>query len=160
MMLLRLRWDNLAISRSPVVTRDGQNGLVFARERKLRSVRACPIRFTNAVTVPKISDSDCLHEFNARRSFIVRVADLFIAPLHFAFRTPSSLKWLTLLLPSFGPLLLCLTVPQMVREQLSQLIADREGNVSLIDAVCALCLQQSRPVGGAYRQILKSHFQL
>jgi hypothetical protein len=74
--------DNQAISKSPVVTRDSHNVLMFPQERKFRSTRADPIRFTNALIVPKIADLDCCHEFNARRSFIVRVADLFIAPFH------------------------------------------------------------------------------
>jgi hypothetical protein len=54
MALLRSRGDNFAISRSLIC-------------------------FTNALTVPKIPDLDCLHEFNACRSFIVRVADFFCA---------------------------------------------------------------------------------
>jgi hypothetical protein len=45
----------------------------------------------------------------------------------------------------------------MVREQLSQRIADRDANVALIEAVC---LRQSGPAGEAYLEILKSHFQL
>jgi hypothetical protein len=79
MVLLRLRVDNMAISRSPVVTRDGQNVLMFPRECKFRSARADPICFTNALTVLKIPNLDCLHEFNARQSFIVKVADFFCA---------------------------------------------------------------------------------
>jgi hypothetical protein len=77
MELLRLHGDDLAISRSSVVIRDGQNVLMFPRERKSRSARVDPIRFTNAITVPKIPDLDCLHEFNARRLFSVREADFF-----------------------------------------------------------------------------------
>jgi hypothetical protein len=81
MVLLQLLGDNLAISRSPVVTTDGQNVLMFPRKRKFRSARADPIRFTNALTVPKMPDLDCLHEFNARQSFNVRVADCLCADL-------------------------------------------------------------------------------
>jgi hypothetical protein len=65
MVLLRLRGDNPAISRSPVVTRDGPKVLVFQRECKFRSARGDPIRFTNTLTVPKILDLDRRHEFNA-----------------------------------------------------------------------------------------------
>jgi hypothetical protein len=76
-MFLRLRGGNLTISRSPVVTRDGQNLLMVPNKLKFRSARVDPIHFTNALTVPKIPDFDCLHEFNASGSFIVRVADFF-----------------------------------------------------------------------------------
>jgi hypothetical protein len=79
MVLLRLRGDNLAISRFPVVTRDGQNVLMFPHERKFRSTRADSIHFPNAPAGPKIPDLDCLHDFNARQSFIVRVVDFFCA---------------------------------------------------------------------------------
>jgi hypothetical protein len=79
MVLLRLRGDNLVILRSPVVIRDDHNVLMFPHERKFRSARADPIRFANALMVPKTPDLDCLHEFNACRSFIVRVADFFCA---------------------------------------------------------------------------------
>jgi hypothetical protein len=85
MVLLRLRGDDLAILRSPVVTRDGQNVLMFPRERKFRSARTNPIRFTNAPTVAKLPDLNCLHEFNARQLFSVRGADFFCAdPTNFS----------------------------------------------------------------------------
>jgi hypothetical protein len=79
MVLLPLRGNDLAILRSPVVTRDGQNVLMFPRERKFRYARADPIRFTNALIVPKMPGLDCLHEFNARQLFSVRGADFFCA---------------------------------------------------------------------------------
>jgi hypothetical protein len=79
MVLLRLRGNNLAISRSPVVISDGQNVLMFPHEDKFRSAQADSICFTNALTAPKIPDLDYLHEFNTHRSFIVRVVDFFCA---------------------------------------------------------------------------------
>jgi pimeloyl-ACP methyl ester carboxylesterase len=71
---------------------------------------------------------------------VLKVA--FISPLHFTFRTPSSLQRLTLGLPYAGPLLLRVTAPQMVRAQVGQQIVDRDANAELIDAVAGLCLKQ------------------
>jgi pimeloyl-ACP methyl ester carboxylesterase len=103
--------------------------------------------FLNHLQIPRSSfigfsyGAAVLAGFSAKHpGLVLKVA--FISPLHFTFRTPSSLQRLTLGLPYFGPLLLRLTAPHLVRAQIAQQIVDREGDAALIDAVSALCLKQ------------------
>jgi pimeloyl-ACP methyl ester carboxylesterase len=99
------------------------------------------LQLTNSNFIGFSYGAAVLAGFSAKHSQMVRKV-AFISPLHFTLKTPTSLQRLTLGLPYFGPLVLRLTAPQMVREQVRQQIADPEGQRELVDAVSALCLRQ------------------
>ena len=72
---------------------------------------------------------------------------VFISPLHFTNEAPNALQKFLLGTGKLGPMILAMTAPRMVPQQIARQFVDaKEENKDLVQAVSQLCLDQYRGV--------------